>query len=243
MSIKTAFETLLSVVFSAPCPTCGQGGRGGRLCEVCFSEIIRTVTFDTCSVCDEPFHRGVPGVRPATRCIACRDGRSFSFVRSLGLFEGRLRDAILHVKYRGRRALGYDLGRRAAEELREALGPVDRVVPIPLGPARQKERGYNQSEILGEGVAKALGVRMETGLLRRLRDTTPQTSLSRAERRRNLSSVFVGKLSTADLRILLVDDVVTTGATVEEGARALLDAGASEVRVLALARSRLGASG
>ncbi len=120
---------------------------------------------------------------------------------------------------------------------------VDRVVPIPLHPARLRLREFNQSLLLARAIAKRLGLPYSIDAMARIRETPPQVGLSRKERAANMKGVFaVTRINEiAGARILLVDDVYTTGATLREGAKALMATGAKAVTVVAVAR--MGATG
>lgn len=142
------------------------------------------------------------------------------------------------LKYGGRPSLGVPLGRLVGRAFLEAGVLPDVVAPIPLSHVRRLERGYNQAAGLAEGVAEELGARVEIDLLVRTRATQKQSKLSRARRRENVAGAFALRngANVAGLRVLLVDDVLTTGATVDAAARVLAEVGATvDVAVLALA--------
>jgi ComF family protein len=146
---------------------------------------------------------------------------------------------VAELKYRGRRRIAGRLAKLLLEraEVEELLrGGV--LVPVPLHPHRRAERGYNQAELLARAIATRSTAPLATGLLTRRRDTPRQTGLPAAQRRRNVSGAFVvTRPERVRGRVLvLVDDVCTTGATLRACAEALRQAGASEVRVLTLAR-------
>lgn len=111
------------------------------------------------------------------------------------------------------------------------------VVPVPLHPARLRQRGYNQALELARPLARTLGLPLRHQLLRRIRKTPPQTTLTRRARLRGIRGAFAADSDVSGLSILLVDDVITTGATVAEAGRTLLRAGAASVAVLAVARA------
>lgn len=225
---------LLAVLFPVPCPRCGVGGHGGRLCDGCFARLPRFSDRQRCRVCEEPFAEGAAGDGGA--CGVCMAGRPFRLARALGPYQGDLRDLIHAVKYRGSQSLGFDLGRRTALALRADVGDVDCVVPVPLGRCRRRERGYDQAEVVAEGVSRALDKPLRLGLVRG-RETARQSELSRTGRQDNVRGAFVAASSVAGARVLLVDDVLTTGATAGAAARTLRRAGALEVTVLILARA------
>lgn len=174
-------------------------------------------------------------------CAACvREPRPWGALRSYGPYGGVLRRLIHLLKYEGMEPLGATLGRRLAEPAGE-LAPYDVVAPVPLHRSRRLERGFNQAELLGRGLARAAGGRLEPGLLARRRATQPQAGLTAAERRTNLRGSFYAPRREAvrGRKILLIDDVTTTGATLEACARALQRAGAASVVALTLARADL----
>jgi len=152
-----------------------------------------------------------------------------------------LRQVVQKFKYGRKVSLGKPLGRLMAQGCEEFLAEcsVDFIVPVPLHPKRLRWRGFNQSVLLAREVGRAYGVPMDVFVLRREQETAPQTQLAEAERRKNVRAAFAvnPEKSIAKKSILLVDDVYTSGATVNECSRALLQADAKEVFVLTLARA------
>ena len=143
------------------------------------------------------------------------------------------------LKYRGHLAIGRVLGALLARSVR-ALGlhhDVDCVVPVPLHPGRHADRGFNQSAEIARRVARVLGTRTSEGTVRRSRDTRPQVGLRPEERRRNIDGAFVASPGFRGLRVAVVDDVLTTGATVGAVAAALRQAGAISIDVWCVARA------
>lgn len=157
------------------------------------------------------------------------------------IFEGTLREAIHHFKYKPMRRMADPLGALLATYATAHPIPADAVVPVPLHPHRLRERGFNQSELLAQPVAGAYSLPLlATGLARR-RDTAHQMKLDAKTRQENVRGAFVWQHPTPPPpRVLLIDDVLTTGATVRACAEALRAAGTREVRVLALATSHAG---
>lgn len=204
-----------------------------------------------CSQCGLPFAGDRPLDSDTPRCGECRKANSaLDLARSYGLYAGRLREAILQMKFHGRERLGKRLGGLLSTSwhaLGEALQidtPV--LIPVPLYRARQRERGFNQAQLLTQGLRRVLpiavsgrGLRVETRCLRRVRPTAPQLGLSLHARRENVRGVFVvdhpERVSERD--IVLVDDVMTTGATLSACAAALKQAGARRVLAVTLARA------
>ncbi len=151
-----------------------------------------------------------------------------------------MREAVHALKFGGKTALANPLGDLMAEAGPAVLPVevVDCLVPVPLHPTREAERGFNQSMLLARRVSRRWGIPVRPRALRRQRFTRPQTDLDADERRRNVRGAFaLSRRAAVDGRhVLLIDDVFTTGATVSECARVLLDAGAATVGVLTVAR-------
>jgi ComF family protein len=158
----------------------------------------------------------------------------FSKVINFGLYEGVLAEAINHLKFHGIKKLSKPLGRLL---LRFDLPGVDGIVPVPLSIKRLRERGFNQSLLLARVISTKRKVPLLMDILVKKKETPPQTGLSAKERLLNLKNAFEVKGDLRNLRLLLVDDVMTTGATATECSKQLMKAGAKEVVVLTLARS------
>jgi ComF family protein len=154
-------------------------------------------------------------------------------------FEGVLRDAIHDLKYQGRVELASPLGSLMAAYWVQHPMPVDVVVPVPLHPARLRARGYNQAALLAHEMAGRVGLNVDERPLIRQRATSPQVELNAQQRRENVRDAFRWSGSgLAGKRVMLVDDVCTTGATLDACAVALCEGGAHSVRALTLARPR-----
>jgi ComF family protein len=153
------------------------------------------------------------------------------------VFGGPVADAITRVKYARRADLARPLGALLAREALAYAGRVDRVVSMPLHPERLRARGFNQSALLAAPVARALGVPLDATALCRVRPTLEQAGLPRARRADNVRAAFRAYARVRGARVLLIDDVRTTGATAAEAGIALLDAGCEEVAMLALAQA------
>jgi competence protein ComFC len=171
------------------------------------------------------------------QCRLCRSGAvGFDAAYSFGSFEGKLRELIHQFKYGGMKPLAKPLADYLAAALpRERQ--FDAVVPMPLHWRRQWKRGFNQSDLLARATARRCGIPMIRAV-RRVRATKSQAGLSNARRRENVSGAFRarGQKTVRGRRILLIDDVLTTGATASACARVLKRAGATSVTVLTLAR-------
>jgi competence protein ComFC len=166
----------------------------------------------------------------------------YTYHRSCGSYSGRLRDVILLFKYRKYRVLGRPLAEFMQSTLQDhpqVWRNADLVVPVPLHKKRKRERGFNQSLILARHLSLWLKLPLDSGILFRPVFRPPQTSLNAAERRRNTRGVFAVKNphKIQKKTVLLVDDVYTTGATLQECGRILLQSGARDIRAVTLARA------
>jgi ComF family protein len=182
----------------------------------------------------------IPHPLACAQCVA--EPPAYDYARSAAVYGGVMRDALHRFKFDGRRALAQPLADLAVEQCGTSLPDgIVAVIPVPLARDREWERGYNQAALLAERVAKRLDVPIRAGWLGRQRATTPQTDLPAAERFANVRGAFRATSAVAGRHVLLVDDVLTTGATLAECARALRAAGASCIGVLTVARVRAAA--
>jgi ComF family protein len=191
-----------------------------------------------CEVCSEPFYGAIGG---AFACANCAD-RKYHFACAVTRYrsEGVVRDFIHRFKYWREFQLRHPLAAWAAEALEDdriRREPVDALVPVPLFGARGRHREFNQAAVLAGMVGKQAGIPVADCLLR-TRNTTSQVSYDRERRMENLRNAFQMRHNT-DMRgrhLVLVDDVLTTGSTLDECARVLLDGGAASVRAITVAR-------
>jgi len=229
---------LLDLLYPPRCLVC-RGPGGESLCVSCRLNFT-PVPPPFCLRCACP----LPTIGVSSTCRPCRSGEMpFAAARALALFEGKMRTAIHRLKFEGRRDLGPVLGEMLAAFVRRsgALGCADVVVPVPLHAARRQERGYNPALLLAEPVARDLGAGLLADGLTRVAATGPQSELRREQRWANVAAAFaVPRKSVGQLQgraVLLVDDVMTSGATAAECARTLLCAGVASVHVATLARA------
>ena len=208
-------------------------------CAACWSTIT-PLALSHCSQCDRPLPSPVAlTYSPTHRCHHCTV-RPPSYAKAWTLYPylPPLQDAICLFKYRGKVSLAKPLGRLMLDALPAALD-ADLVIPVPLHPTRLREREFNQSLLLADQVAKHTALPLSFTNLVRTVPSEPQSTLSRKERMKNLRRAFAVRQpqSIAQKRILLIDDVFTTGTTVNECAKVLRKAGAEAVLVLTLART------
>jgi ComF family protein len=158
----------------------------------------------------------------------------FSKVIFYGLYEGILAEAISQMKFHGLKRLSKTLGTLLLDL---ELPVIDGILPVPLSVKGLRERGFNQALLMARVLSKSLQVPLFMDILWKKKETLPQIGLSKKERSTNLKKAFEVKGNIKGLRLLLVDDVMTTGATVTECSKVLMNAGAQEVIVLTLARA------
>jgi ComF family protein len=204
------------------------------LCEPCRKNLCFSEP-PFCRRCAEPLAGGQDLCRACTgRSLACR------LVRAAFLYRGPVPSLVHAFKYRGRRSAARAAGRWMACRLSRfpELSGHDTLVAVPLHPRRLRERGYNQAGLLAEGLARMTGQPV-LDLLQRARPTRPQWDLDRQSRRENLAGAFLAAPQARGKSILLIDDVCTSGASLEECGRALLRAGAARVAAYVFARQTL----
>ena len=197
----------LDLLYPPRCPLCGQPDV--QLCRGCAVEMTLGP--------GQPIQRELAGLVWALAC---------------GVHEGLLRESILALKYGGARVLAEPLGERLRQIPNLRCEEIDAVIPVPLHDTRFEERGFNQAELLTAALCERANLPMRAGWLRRQRATRAQVGLSEEQRARNVEAAFEATGDVAEKRLLLVDDVCTSGATLVACARALREAGAAAVFAL-----------
>lgn len=219
-SMKVLTAGMIDLVYPPRCPLCDSFvDKNDVPCEACSASLHPL---------DGDANFPHLSVHHLDRCVSC-----FAY-------EGRLKDALHGFKYSERLDLLRYLGEALCERIL-SVGNVDAVIPIPMHPKKLRTRGFNQAALLASFVGKRIGVAIDLSLLMRVCDGSPQVGLERGDRLMNIRGVFSVSNGSADaLRgksILLVDDVVTTGATLNECARVLKGSGASGVTAATVARA------
>jgi competence protein ComFC len=242
--LADACDSVTSVFFPAPCRLCDlllTGSSRIPICGECLNSFAR-VPEPICEVCGVPLPAfGVKEVK-SLFCSSCQQKQfTFDRVRSLGVYEGSLGKAVLLLKYEKMEPLGVWFAEKLARvaQVEHEAFQADVVAPVPLHPVREKERGYNQATLISKPLAKRLRLPHQSILLTRTRARPEKRLLSLDERWESVRGAFATRPSSQvdNRRVLLVDDVLTTGATLDACARALREAGAKSVLGLTVARA------
>jgi len=232
--INTAREVLgpvLELLYPTRCGGCG--GHGEVLCRTCRSSFCRPDRSSACPICGRQTGRPVV-------CGACMQHRQCFEAGYYGFsFEGRAREALHAFKFQGRKDVGRALVHLLDEEIGLLAPAFDVVIPLPVTEKRLKKRGFNQSFLIAEEIARLTGKAVDCSTLRKVKETEDQYLLSREERKKNIRGAFdlTGGAALKGRRLLLVDDLYTTGNTAREACRILLRARPGKVLFFALART------
>ena len=225
-------SAFINFLYPSDCPSCGKvpdDFRTAPFCSTCWSGLER-YNGPSCRICCTPFTS-----EDATICAECiRQPPHFANAVSFGLFDGTLATAIHFFKFHRVKRLHKPLGDLLSDF---DLSGSDAVMPVPLSVRGLRERGFNQSLLIAKSLSEKTKIPLIMDGLLKITETSPQIGLSRTERRRNLKGAFMADRKFPGMRLVLVDDVMTTCSTANECSKELLCAGAAEVRVLTLARA------
>lgn len=231
-------QKILDIVFPKRCPICGKAKKRkeSRVCKECQSKVT-IITEPVCKRCGKP----VAGVQ-SEYCFDC-DGKEMSYDRgyAVWIYDKYMKASLAQFKYSGRREYSEYYVREVLYHLGSTLLSldVDAIIPVPLHKEKQRFRGFNQAQILAEGIANGLHKSVYSDVLLRKRNTRPQKGLDDKARRANVNRAFVlsekGKTVCHSWEsVLLVDDIYTTGATINACARELKENGVKEVYSICL---------
>lgn len=246
MNLKGLASGLVGLFLPADCKICGQALEPlnfSYICENCWDK-VKWLKMPHCSRCGKPFPASFAFQEvPSLLCVECRqDSSSFKRIFVPTLYEGVMKEAIHLLKYRRKKGIMKRLEKILKIYFFQTDLPFskfDLVVPIPLHRKKLKERGFNQAELLARVIATHFGLKLVKNSLKRVKATKSQASLSKKQRIGNIKGAF--QFRNEDKfrakKILLIDDVYTTGTTVREAARVLRKAKAREVYIFTLARA------
>lgn len=210
--IESVFRAMKDIVYPNNCVICNNFVKESRncLCKRCFSKFEPTWLEDW--IDKLRFSEGIDEIYSAWYAL------------------GAINDIIHSIKYHNQPRLGEELGRRIANEISiDELDKIDLITAVPLNSTRNRDRGYNQSEWICRGLAKAWNVPYKFNLLKRVKYTNTQTDLSASERKQNMKNAFTTTNKIDSLSIAIIDDVITTGATLSACAVVLKNSGASKI--------------
>jgi ComF family protein len=232
-------RTLLDFIFPPRCAACGA--IGAEFCASCAAK-VRPPPAPRCVRCDRPLGEW-RGATVAARGL-CRECAAGAFAPALdrivtaAVYEEPLRAALLALKFKGRRRAAIPLAGLALDAWRASGLRADVIVPLPLHRTRSRQRGYNQTELLARELARASGPPARTDILTRTRATAAQANLGWSERQVNVAGAFAllpAAEALAGRRVLLLDDIITSGATIQAAASALRQANPAAIYALAVA--------
>lgn len=238
---KNVVSGIADILFPPECAVCGAiltGSGNDLFCSGCLS-MFNLISPPLCTACGAPFAYTGGTNHLCEDCIVSRP--SFSMARAVGKYDAALLDAIHLFKYHGKISAGKALGKMMAQTRYDSLAieNYSTIMPVPLHARRLRERGFNQSLILAKQISDIFSLPLDFLTLRRKTRTEAQVSLSRKERASNVRGAFevTDIKAVENKRILLIDDVYTTGSTVKECSKTLMKNGAAEVAVLTLSRA------
>lgn len=230
-------KRMLEWIYPRRCPICEQIvlPKGGLICEECYQD-LPFVQEPYCMKCGKPVEQ-----EEQEYCFDCQK-RKFSYEYGYGMwvYDKKMQRSIAAFKYKHKKEYAdfyvMELFRNYENRIRQMQ--VDLIVPVPMYQSKKRIRGYNQAELLAEGLGKNLGIEVDTTLLIRTKNTVAQKKLNDQERFRNLSGAFAintkKKYEYTDKHILLIDDIYTTGSTIEVCTKVLQSIGANKVYYLSL---------
>ena len=240
--MNTLLTTFLDFLWPMQCASCGTEARS-FLCHACRAKVKVHPMTACCPICGKVMMREEAAGKIPEPCPQCRKHKPhFDKACSAAEFSGPIHDLIIQFKYNNGMWLVKDLTDllEGAFIAKFASEKIHTVCPVPLFHAKFRKRGYNQADLLGRELARRLSLNYEPDVLRRVRPTTTQTAMNARDRRKNMENAFVSPPEQRPFvfgrGFLLIDDVMTTGATVSECAAALKAGGAASVFVLSVAR-------
>ncbi|MCK5236976.1 MAG: ComF family protein [Deltaproteobacteria bacterium] len=237
-------SAIADIIVPHTCPLCAVVGYSVGFCSACSVEFTPPAS-PHCDRCQTPFTGTIHSKNLCSLCIkeAKKISRSFSTARSACVYDGNIRKAITRFKYHNQTEFSLPLAlltQSLVSSLANASADVI-IMPVPLHKRRLKKRGFNQSLMLARRLSKSLSLSLDYKTLMRVRDTTPQVELTPKERVENVKNAFgvTNAAAIKDKKIIIIDDVYTTGATLSESAKELMSAGASDVIAVTVARTAL----
>ena len=231
--LRKGINVCIQLLFPLRCPVCDEivTPFGEKICFDCMKK-LKVITPPRCLKCGKKLED-----EEQEYCHDCSAGRH-EFLRGRALYEyGSIASAIYRFKYANRREYADFFGEEIARYLGEEMHRMhpDGLIPIPLHPARQRRRGYNQAQLLAKSISRYTGIPVYDKILVRVKNTVPLKKLNPRQRQNNLKKAFHIRGNDVKLKtIILIDDIYTTGSTMDAAARVLLEAGAEKIYFITL---------
>jgi len=231
LKIYRAFWKTVDFIYPPTCAGCGKPG--SLWCDECQEKTI-LISKPLCQKCGRPL--SIPGI-----CKECQTNPPpYTMLRSYAEYGDPIRKALISLKYKNNLGLGLVFSPMLIQIIKSMNWDFDCVIPVPISKGHQKERGYNQSTILARPISLAINKPLVLNSINRTKETQTQVKLSREERFENLESAFSkNPAKLISKKVLLVDDITTTGATLISCSKVLQEAGCSEIYCLTVARTKL----
>lgn len=223
----------LDAVYPRRCPVCHEivTPRGGIICRTCKAG-LRPIAEPRCKKCGKELSSA-----NAEYCYDCNT-KAHHFDQGLGIFPYNpiMKESIMQFKYHGRKEYGQFYGLAMAYYGRDQIRKFDPevMIPVPIHKKRLKKRGFNQAEVIAKWAGKAMGIPVDTNIIFRIQETAPQKELSSKDRKRNLEKAFCIPDTLTWKRILIIDDIYTTGSTIDAMSKCLKQKGADKVYFLSV---------
>ncbi len=231
--MQVLIDAFLSLIFPPRCEVCLLL-QMPVICDDCVSH-FKTIIAPYCDICAKPLD---PLATGGNICVDCKtETPAFRHCRCAGYYQDTLRDAIHLMKYEGVRAIAVKLAHFTADNIDLTGIEIDTIIPVPLHLDRLRMRGFNQSGLIADELGKLLNIGVNHEGMSRVVNTTPQMQLPAKERRHNIRGAFQADASVTGKNICILDDVFTTGSTLNECAATALKAGAKTVSVITVARA------
>ncbi len=231
------FKKIRDLLLPAECAVCGSdttGSGADGVCRVCLAD-IDILNLRGCNFCGRPLLKEKKFCSHCTELATSTDG-----IYTAAYYKDNIKDIIKAFKYGGKKYLVNYLGELIFGLYREFLpdAVIDRLIYMPMHRVKKRSRGYNQAELLSDYLSGKTGIKKTGRYLKRVKNTAPQYNLSRKERLENLSEAFKASKKAREKNIILIDDVATTGATIQSAARELKKKGASRIYALVAAHGK-----
>jgi ComF family protein len=231
--MRLFIDAFLSLIFPPRCEVCTEL-QMPVICDNCLTR-FKVIIPPYCDICAKPLD---PLATGGNICADCKSEQpAFQHCRCAGYYHSELRHAIHLMKYEGIRAIAPELARFTANNIDITNLSIDLILPVPLHPERLRMRGFNQAGLIADELGKLFNINVEHTILNRVVNTTPQMKLPAKERKQNIRGAFQAENSIHGKNICIIDDVFTTGSTLNECAVTAMKAGAKSVSVITVARA------